>query len=205
MTSQTEWKKNKGPTDRARAAAGRGLLISSDDLDVPPAILSRLSREGELRRVRRGVYLGVDVEPHPLFEAAAIVKKTPRAVVGGLTALEYYGLTTSWPDGIWILTPRDQNTPQKKGLQVIRVEPELLEPELGIDTMQVHGVEVRITSPTRTVLDCWKYTRRVSHTIALEALRELRHSEQWDGRAFFRLARKLGLWSRLKPYVEALG
>lgn len=205
MIDEMEWKKNISPTERARAAARSGRLVSSEDLRVPATILSRLAKAGELRRVARGVYLGADVQPHPLFEAAAVIKKTPRAVVGGLTALEYYGLTTAWADGIWILTPRDQNTPQKNGLQAIRVQPRLLEEGLGIDTVRVHGVDVRITSPARTVLDCWKYTRRVSHTIALEALRELRHSERWDGRDFFRLARKLGLWSRLRPYVEALG
>ncbi len=101
--------------------------------------------------------------------------------------------------------PRDRNPPQGEGLRVVRVRPDLLDGSLGIDTLEVHGVTVKITNPTRTVLDCWKYTRRVSHTIALEALRELRASEHWSGRDVYRLARKLGVWSRLRPYVEAIG
>ncbi|MBT3328093.1 MAG: hypothetical protein HN396_17855 [Gemmatimonadales bacterium] len=188
-----------------RRAAKLGLLLESRDLDVPNAILSRLASQGELDRIRRGVYLGASIEPHPLSEAAAVVKKTPRAVVGLLTALEYYRLTTAWPDGIWVLTPRNQNPPREERLHVVRVRPDFLNPTLGINELEIHGVDVRLTSPTRTVLDCWKHTRRVSRTIALEALQELRSSEHWDGRALVRLARRLDLWTRLRPYVEALG
>ncbi len=179
--------------------------MGSQDLNVCPAILSRLASHGELQRVRRGVYLGAAIDPHPLFEAAAVVKRTPRAVVGLLTALEYHQLTTAWPDGIWIMVPRNQNPPQEEGLRVVRVRRDLLDTSLGIDTIEVHGVDVRITNPTRTVMDCWKYTRRVSHAIALEALRELHSSGDWDGRAMYRLARRLGLWTRLRPYMEVLG
>jgi len=205
MQFEMVWLQNSSPTERVREAARRGLLIESQDLDVPPSILSRLASHGELNRIRRGVYLGANIDPHPLHEAAAVVKRTPRAVVGLLTALEYYRLTTTWPDGIWILTPRDQNPPQEEGLHVVRARPDLLDENLGIDSIEVHGVTVRITNPTRTLLDCWKYTRRVSRTIALEALQELRRSEHWDGRAMYRLARRLGLWTRLRPYVEAIG
>lgn len=205
MIADMEWKQNQSPTERARSAARRGFLLESLDVDVPTSILSRLASLGELNRVRRGVYLGAGIEPHPLAEAAAVAKKTPRAVVGLLTALEFYGLTTAWPDGIWVLAPRSQNVPRGERLHVVRVGRNLLEPRLGIDDLVIHGVHVRITSPTRTVLDCWKYTRRVSPTIALEALQELRASEHWDGRALVRLARRLSLWTRLRPYVEAIG
>ncbi len=200
-----EWNQNSGPTDRVREAARQGLLLESSDLEVAPGILSRLARRGEIDRVRRGVYLGAKVEPHPLHEAAAVVKRTPRAVVGLLTALEYHRLSTSWSNGIWILVPRNRNPPQEEGLHVVRVHPDLLEANLGMILLEVHGVSTRITDPTRTVLDCWKYTRRVPHAVALEALQELRASRLWDGRAMYRLARRLGLWTRMRPYVEALG
>jgi len=205
MVHKTEWKQHISPTQRARDAASQGLLITSTDLDIPPSILSRLAHRGELYRVRRGVYIGAEVEPHPLYEAAAVVKRTPRGVVGLLTALEYYQLTTSWPDGVWILVPRDRNLPHEEGLLSVRVRSDLLDQNLGIDTLEVHGVTVRITDPIRTVLDCWKYTRRVSHTVSLEALRELRASEYWDGREIVRLSQEVGVWQRIRSYVEALG
>jgi predicted transcriptional regulator of viral defense system len=205
MQYETEWNQNDSPTDRVRRAVKQGRLVESSDLEVPPAILSRLAQRGELNRVRRGVYLGSKIDPHPLYEAAAVVKRTPRAVVGLLTALEYYRLTTSWPDGVWVLVPRDRNPPQGEVLHVVRVLPKFLDLSLGIDTLEVHGVTVKITDPTRSVLDCWKHTRRVSGTVALEALRELRISDHWNGRSLYRLARRLGVWTRLRPYVEALG
>ena len=200
-----EWKKNIKATDRARAVARQGLLFQSEDIGVPPAVLSRLARRGEIQRVCRGVYLGTGTDPHPLFEAAAFAKRIPRAVVGLLTALEYYGLTSSWSDGVWALVPRHRNPPAEPGLRVVRVRGDLLHNSIGIDRLTIHGVEMQITNPTRSVLDCWKYTRRVSPALALEALKELRASNHWDGRQTYDLARSLGLWQRLRPYLEAMG
>lgn len=205
MNVETEWVSNASPTDRARAAARSGAFLRAGEIDAPPAILSRLTHDGELVRIARGVYLGAEVEPHPLAESAAISMKFPRAVLGLATALEFHRLTTSWADGTWILVPRDRNPPQEEGVHVVRVVPTLLDGDLGISTLEVHGVQVKITNPVRTVLDCWKYTRRVSHTVAVEALRTLRGSDHWNGAAVLRLARAVGVWTRIRPYVEALG
>jgi predicted transcriptional regulator of viral defense system len=151
------------------------------------------------------VYLGAEIEQHPLAESASIAMKFPRAVLGLATALEFHRLTTSWADGTWILVPRDRNPPHEDGVHVVRVMPALLDDDLGISTLEVHGVQVKITSPVRTVLDCWKYTRRVSHTLAVEALRALRASEGWNGVEVLRIAKAVGVWSRIWPFVEALG
>jgi hypothetical protein len=123
--------------------------------------------------------------------------------VGLLTALEHYRLTTSWADGTWILVPRDQNPPREKGLHVVRVDRALLDAPLGIDQIEVHGARVKITSPTRTVLDCWKYTRRIPPSIAIEALNQLRASRFWDGRQIYHLARHLRVWARIRPFLES--
>jgi len=193
-------------TARAREAAARGTAFRARDVGVPTAILSRLVERNELHRLGRGVYIASDIELDPLAEAAAVCLRVPRAVLCLMSALEYHDLTTAWADGIWVMVPRDRNPPQdaEARLHVVRVQRKVLQPELGILTLDVHGVPVRITNPPRTVIDCWRYPRRIPHSTAHEALRELRRSPHWNGREFYKLAKALGVWTRLRPYVEGL-
>jgi predicted transcriptional regulator of viral defense system len=197
---------SKGLTEKVREAASGGAMFRAHDLGVPSAILGRLVANGELRRVDRGVYIGARVELHPLWKEAGVCLRFPRAVVCLLTALNYYDLTTVWADGTWVMLPRNVNSPRsvRSQLHVLRVLQELLDPSLGIDELVVHGVPVRITSPVRTVVDCWRYSRRVPFGTAHDSLKELKATEHWNARKLFRLARRLGVWRKLHPYVEAL-
>jgi hypothetical protein len=72
-------------------------------------------------------------------------------------------------------------------------------------TVAVHGVERRITGPVRTVLDLWRYLRRIAAEHALEALRRRVGADDFHLPAFARLGRRLGVWSRLDPLVPWLG
>lgn len=58
----------------------------------------------------------------------------------------------------------------------------------------LHGVTFRRTNPMRTCLDLWRYNRRISHEHAYNALRRIRHREDFDLTQFERLARRLRVW-----------
>ncbi|MBW2258636.1 MAG: type IV toxin-antitoxin system AbiEi family antitoxin domain-containing protein [Deltaproteobacteria bacterium] len=207
MLHDTEWDSDDDElTARAREAAARGVPFRAGNVGVPTSILSRMVKQNELRRLGRGVYIASDVELHPLAEAAAVCLRVPRAVVCLRSALEYHDLTTAWADGIWVMVPRDRNPPKdaEARLHVIRVQPKYLQPDLGIVTLDVHGVPMRLTNPLRTVIDCWRYPRRIPHSTAHESLRELHRSPHWNGREFYNLAKALEVWKRLRPYVEGL-
>ena len=207
MNTEAEWNSNTSTSlDRARQLSVAGAMFRAKDAGVPGMTLSRLVEAGELRRIGRGVYIGATTRLHPLWEAAAFSLRVPRAVVCLLTALEYYDLTTSWAEGLWVMVPRRRNPPKSKEIQlhVVRVQERLLEPDLGIDHIDVHRVTVPITNPIRTVLDCWRYSPRIPRSEARAALKALRRSKYWNGREFYSLATKTGMWHRIRPYVEGL-
>ncbi|MFY0537908.1 hypothetical protein [Nannocystis pusilla] len=76
--------------------------------------------------------------------------------------------------------------------------------ENGILTIPVHGVDLRITGPDRTVLDLLRYSRQVSAEHGLEALRQRARASDFRVPAFARLARHLGTWKRVEPLVQGL-
>jgi predicted transcriptional regulator of viral defense system len=74
----------------------------------------------------------------------------------------------------------------------------------GIDQHDVEGVTVRVTSPARTVVDCFKFRNKVGVDVAVEALRDysrLRHDtvdELWRQADLLRMTRVM------RPYWDAI-
>jgi hypothetical protein len=62
---------------------------------------------------------------------------------------------------------------------------------LGTSTISVDGVPVRIFTPAKTVVDCFRYRRLVGLDVALEALRMALRSRKATPDAIASVAKKL--------------
>jgi hypothetical protein len=200
------------PSDHAavRAASASDRLLRAEDLGVMPWAMARMHEAGVVDRVISGVYLGASCARHPLVEAAAWTLRYPDAVVGLLTAASAHQLTDAFARGTWLLVPKGGTVPRSRtaALEVVQVAPRFIDPaggvELGISTLEVHGVGLRLTDPDRTVLDLWKYPRRVAAEHALTALRRRVLSADFVLPRFARLGRHLGVWGRIEPVVQGM-
>jgi hypothetical protein len=88
--------------------------------------------------------------------------------------------------------------------------------EYGVEKRTLEGVEVHVTSPAKTVADCFRYRRHVGLEVALAALRD--YLARGRGRAgkrercgfFFGIdtlveaAKADRVYSVMRPYLEAL-
>lgn len=61
------------------------------------------------------------------------------------------------------------------------------------------GVEVPITNPARSIVDCFRYRAKIGLDVALEGHRQskITSDELWA------YAKKARIWSTIRPYVEA--
>lgn len=194
---------------RAAASKGAGLLRAAE-LGVQPWSMTRMTESGVIERVVPGVYVGMQCERHPLIEVAAWTLRYPAAVACLLTAAAYHELTDAFTRGAWFFVPKGSSVPRSRtaSLHVVQVAPSLIDPkcdeENGITRLIVHGVEMRLTGPDRTVLDMWKYPRRVSSEHALRALHLRSHSSDFELPRFARLGHHLGVWKRIEPVVQGM-
>lgn len=192
------------------AAERSDRLLTAPDLNADPSVLAALERDGHLRRVLHGVYVGVGHPVHRLIEGAAWMLRRPHAVIGLLTAAVYHDLTDAFARGTWLLVPAGTSASGSRvdAVNVVQVVPRSLDPdhdvENGIRALEVHGVRTRITSPDRTVLDLFKYPRRIPREYALDALRRRVAAHDFDRPAFIRLAQRLDVWDKLELLVEGL-
>lgn len=196
-------------TIRQEATASDRLLTATD-LGVHPSAMTRLANEGVLRRIVAGVYIGARHPTHGLIEAAAWTRRHPEAVAGLLTAAIHHGLTDAFARGTWLFVPLGSSPPRSRvvGVHVVQTAPRFVDPASdathGIQTLAVHGVDVRVTDPDRTTLDLWRYPRRISREYALDGLRRRVLGAGFEMPRFARLGRVLGVWSKVEPVVQGL-
>jgi predicted transcriptional regulator of viral defense system len=152
----------RGPV-RARDLAAAG---------VPRAYLRRLCDRGLLEQVDRGLYRLADAPVTELHSLAEVATRMPDAIVCLMSALQVHELTTEVPNAVWVLIDRHARTPKVAypKLEVVRASGPAR--EHGIENRTIEGVRMRITTPAKTVADCFRYRRRVGLDVALAALRD---------------------------------
>ena len=74
----------------------------------------------------------------------------------------------------------------------------------GVVNVTFEGVPARITSPARTVVDCFRFRRLVGKDVALEALRDALHDRRATVGEILRAAEVCRAKSLVVPVLEAL-
>lgn len=135
---------------------------------------------------------------------AAICKRVPRAIVCLLTALHLHEIGTQLPRQVWIAIDRKARKPSVPALpvRVVRFSGAML--SYGIQTREALGVTVRLTSPARTVVDCFRYRNKVGLDVALEALRDVLRSRKATVDEIGRVAQVCRIETVISPYLESI-
>jgi predicted transcriptional regulator of viral defense system len=160
-------------------------------------------REGEAERVARGVYRLSASESTELETVAAVSARVPGAIVCLLSALAIHGIGTELPREVWIGLDRKARKPRIDDLpvRIVRFSGAML--RYGVETRVVQGVEVRITSAARTVVDCFRYRNKIGIDVALEALRDAVGQRPAIVNEIVRAAQVCRIYSVMRPYLEA--
>ena len=183
-----------------------------DALGVPRVYLQRLVDKGLLERVDRGLYVQAEAQVTELHGVAEVMKRTPRGIICLLSALQLHGLTTEAPHAVWLMIDRNARAPRIASPKVELVRASGLALRHGVEMRTVEGVLIQLTSPAKTVADCFRYRRHVGLEVALAALRDYlrRANGPLKGRgectldALTAAAKATGTANLMRPYLEAL-
>ena len=171
---------------------------------IDPTHLQRLYEAGVLVRPSRGIYA---MPNHADGENASLQEtmiRFPNAAVCLLSALRFHGIGTQNPQKLWLaVQPRTHHpSPTDVALQVVQMKPELF--GLGILTISDGKNSFRITTPARTIVDCFRYRNKIGIDVAIEAMvsgfeqRLISPAELDDAIDLCRVR------SVIQPYLEAL-
>lgn len=166
--------------------------------------LYRRLAAGTLQRVMPGVMIGAAEMLTAERLMSLLNRQQPAAAMNLISALHHYDMTTQIPDALSVALPRGVRMPRVHGfpVQVWYTTPRLLEGCI-VEARCEHGA-FRVTTPERTVVDCFKYRNKIGLAIFLEALKmsharlnpSLLHAEAQ------RLRVLRGMLPYLKPYYS---
>jgi predicted transcriptional regulator of viral defense system len=183
----------------------RGMLRLKDFAarGIGAETLARLLRDKAVIRRARGLYQLPTTEletTHTLAEATLLV---PKGVICLTSALQFHGLTLQMPSAVWMAIARTAWRPKIEYpvIRFVRWNASAL--QQGIIKQRIEGIEVRLTSPAKTVVDCFRYRNKVGIDVALEGLREALRQRRVTPDELWELARAGRVWSVMKPYLDA--
>lgn len=141
-------------------------------LDITYDQLRRLETAGKVKRVAWGLYRLTEAEATEHYSLAAVCARVPRSVVCLLTALGVHGIGTQLPHRIWIAIPHKARPPRLSGIKIHLLRFSGSAWTYGVGDTEFEGVPARITSPARTIVDCFRFEHLVGREAALEALHD---------------------------------
>jgi len=149
--------------------------IRARDLEahrIPRTYLRRLCDRGILERVDRGLYCLIGAEVTELHSIAMVAKRVPHATICLISALQIHELTTEAPHAVWVMIDRHAHLPASSYPRLEIVRASGLARDHGVQHRIIEGVEARLTTPAKTVADCFRYRSHVGLDVAIEALRD---------------------------------
>ncbi len=196
------------PLTKARLEAeGIGAFFRPRDIaaiGVSFKQLQRLVSVGKVEKLGDGLYRLAEVEPTELETIAMVASAVPQAIVCLLTALRVHEIGTQSPHEVWIALDRKSRKPTRvpAKLRIVRYSGAML--TYGVIKRSMLGVPVSITSPARTVVDCFRYRNKVGLDVAMEALRDAISRRKTTVDEISRAADICRIRTVMKPYLEAL-
>lgn len=179
-------------------------LKEAKALGLHPEQVRRLVRQGHLVRLGRGLYAPASAEPSEFHTLAEVVKRVATGIVCLLTALRFHGIGTQHPREVWLAVDRRAAIPKLDiaPVRIVRMTGAAL--TAGVEEHKIEGVTVRVTSPARTVVDCFKFRNRIGVDVAVEALRDYRRLRKGTVDELWRLADQLRMTRVMRPYWDAI-
>lgn len=192
--------------DRLRKAlrkVGAARTRELEQAGITRTQIVRLVSAGQLQRIGRGLYAPTDYQGTEHSALVAVAKRAPNIVFCLLTALRFHEITTQSPFEVWIAIANKDHPPRLDypPLRTVRFSEASL--RYGVEVRKVEGVALRITSPAKTVADCFKFRNKVGLDVALDALRDVLRERKATADELWRCAKVNRVANVMRPYLEA--
>lgn len=181
--------------------------VRARDLDaaaIPRAYLKRFVDRGLLEQVSRGLYRVPNADATELRSLADVAARVPQGIICLLSALELHGLTTEAPHAVWLMIDTHARAPHidTPAVEIVRAHGPAH--DHGVEVRRIEGVRVTITTPAKSVADCFRYRRHVGLDVAVAALCDYLGKRGNTVDALVAAARADRVYSIMRSYVEAL-
>jgi predicted transcriptional regulator of viral defense system len=183
-----------------------GTLRTSEALrlGIEPRTLYALRDAGTLEQLARGLYRLADLPPLSNPDLVIVARKIPQGVACLVSALAFHELTTLIPHAVDVALESGSTRPRLAFPPVRVFWFSGAAWSEGIEVHQLDDTPVRIYGPEKSVVDAFKFRRRLGIDLALEALKAYRTHSGFDVNKLLHYARICRVEQVISPYLEAL-
>ncbi len=161
-------------------------------------------RRGWVEHISHGLYR-ITSAPASQYETVAMIcARVPDAVICLLTALQIHGIGTQSPKDIWLAIDRKAMEPvlYQFPVRLFRFSRKMM--LYAVDPFDIQGVEARITSPARTVVDCFRFRNKIGLDVSIEALKDVLSTRKATVTEILRAAEVCRAKTVIRPYLEVV-
>ena len=185
----------------------RGGILRTGDaikLGIHPETLYRMRDEGVLESLSRGLFRLTDQPGLGSPDLVAVSMRAPQSVICMISALSFHGITTQVPHAVDLALPRGSERPRinHPPVRIYWAVPRIF--NCGIEEHRVDGRTIRVYSPERTLVDCFRYRNKIGLDTAIEALRLYRERKPVKPDAIMDCARTCRIARIIRPYLEGI-
>ncbi|WP_445219878.1 type IV toxin-antitoxin system AbiEi family antitoxin domain-containing protein [Bradyrhizobium sp. Pa8] len=193
----------------------RGMMRLSEFIEegITSATISRMEQKGALNQLSRGLYRLPDAPLDGNHSLAVAAKLVPNGVICYDSALAFHELTDRIPPYVWMaIGPRDWRPKiTRPRIQIMRFGPK--EFDKGVQHHSIEGVDVKIYSPAKTIVDLFKsgkhqkafYDSNTGFAHATQAMKDVLKLRRATPSEIAKYAVEAGIWEKIvQPRLETL-
>lgn len=179
-----------------------GVLKTSElnDLGFSSRQIKKLIEEGIITKIKHGFYELTDYIPR---EEVIIARLFPESIIFLESALFYYRYTDRIPSSWQIAVNKNSNKLQYN-IDYPLIKPYYLEPkfiEIGIDIIEIEGVEIRIYDRDRTICDVLRYETKLEEEVFTNAIKKYIKDPKKNVRNLFEYAEIFNIRNKVQTYI----
>ncbi len=190
-----------------RALSKHGAIVRASqlfDAGVHPRTLYAHRNAGQLELVSRGLYRLASAPLPRHFDLVVVAAHAPRAVVCLISALTFHELTDEIPHEVSIAVQRGSAPPKldTPPVRVFHFSDDAY--RLGIEHHKIEGIDLKVYSPAKSIVDAFRFRNRIGEDAAIKALATGLRTRRVRPGPLLELANKLRARAVIEPYVKAL-
>jgi predicted transcriptional regulator of viral defense system len=180
-----------------------GILKTNDlkNLGINSRQIKKLVEDNVISRIKQGYYEQNEV----IFpEEVLIAKVFPNAVIYLESALNYYGYTDRIPKEYQIAVDKDSEKTQYKKLAYPKIRPFFIENanmEIGLDSIELSGVKIKIFDRDRTICDVLRYKNKIEKEVFNKAIQNYLKDPKKNISKLYKYSKKLKVLSKVENYI----
>ena len=176
-----------------------GIIRADRDNNTEYRKILAAVKEGELVRLRNGLYANPDALAGSIVDIDAII---PGGILCLYSAWSYYTLTTQVPDAFYVAVSRSRKIklPEFPDIKPVFQRDDLL--EIGKTEIEEQGIKVLITDIERSVCDAVKYRNKIGIDVMTEIIDNYLRRTDRNLSRLTEYAKKLRVYSTLHQILQ---